>query len=118
MLVPAAARAKDSNDKTPLDLALEARRPLPLVQCLFAVHPIDDRRVESLVLNYLLDIHHNPPSSLASFHPAWQNGWVELISTDAILSLSRLIMKIFSLVLKVQTKKLFALGAWPLSALN
>jgi hypothetical protein len=85
---PESVMAKDSNDKISLIRALEAKQPAPILQHLFACRPDDDVQFKSNTLQYLLDLIRNPPASLMAFPTALQSGWVDFISSDAILNMA------------------------------
>jgi ankyrin repeat protein len=85
---PSAVVAKDADDKVPLQLALQVDQPVQILQHLFARHQFDDPRIGPLALPCLLDLHLNPPNSLAgpdAFHRALQHGWVTFVSSSDIL---------------------------------
>jgi hypothetical protein len=80
---------KDAEDKVPLQCALNAHQPAPILRYLFACHPIAlNSCLGPVALDYLEHLRENPPTSVMTFSPGEQNGWVEFISSSDVLDLA------------------------------
>ena len=82
---PASLKIKDKGDKFPLQRAADAKRPLELLVFLFSTHPLNEDRFQDAAQSYLTALLESPPSSLAAFPPAKQDGFVGFVSEDTLL---------------------------------
>jgi hypothetical protein len=82
---PASLKIKDKGDKFPLQRAADAKRPLEWLVFLFSTHPLNEDRFQDAAQSYLTALLESPPSSLAAFPPAKQDGFVGFVSDGTLL---------------------------------
>ena len=84
---PKTVKSQDMNEQMPFTMAFNANLPNSIQVYLFSCHPLRENRYAGLAKGLILSLDTSPPTSFEEFPPERQNGWVEFISSDDILSL-------------------------------